>query len=99
MHFAHTNQVQRPGRDGWTWERTMSFEQSLAVFLKRQEEFASSHYGKYVVIHGDRVVGFFDDQFEAYNTAKAEFPEGSFLLRQCLRQDEERTVVMRSRVA
>lgn len=77
----------------------MSLEQSLAVFREHQEEFASAHHGEYVVIHGERVVGFYDDQLEAYQMAKAEFPAGSFLLRQCLRPDEERTVVMRSRVA
>lgn len=76
----------------------MPLERELELFKERQEEFAENHYGKYVVIHEDNVE-FFDDEIEAYTKAKDAFGAGRFLLRRCIRQDEETIAVFHSRAA
>ena len=77
----------------------VSLARPLALFRRHQEEFARDNHGRYVVIHEDDVEGFYDDQLDAYLEAKAKFPPGSFLVRQCVRPEEERVVVFRSRAA
>ena len=77
----------------------MSLEQPIEFFKAHQEEFAKDHHGQFVVICGDSVEGFYDDELDAYLTAKSKFPVGSFLLRPCIRPEEETAAVFRSRVA
>ena len=76
----------------------MALERELELFKARQEDFAKNHHGKYVVIHGDDIE-FFDDEIDAYAYAKGAFGPGRFLLRQCIRQDEETVAVFHSRAA
>ena len=77
----------------------MSLERPIAYFKAHQEEFSKDHHGQFVVIHEDSVEGFYDDELEAYLDAKSKFPVGSFLLRSCIRPEEETAAVFRSRVA
>ncbi len=77
----------------------MSLERPLAYFKAHQEKFATEHHGQFVVIYEDSVEGFYDDQLEAYLAAKSKFPAGAFLLRPCIRPEEETAAVFRSRVA
>ena len=77
----------------------MSLERPLAYFKKNQEKFAKEHHGEFVVIHGEEVEGFYENQLEAYTSAKKKYPAGSFLLRPCLRPEEEETPTFHSRVA
>ena len=79
--------------------RSFGLERPLSVFRENQEKFASKHHGQFVVIHDDEVIGFFDDELEAYHEAKTRYGLGAFLLRQCLRQEEEDEPVFHSRVA
>ena len=79
--------------------RNFGLERALSVFRENQDEFASNHHGQFVVIHENEVVGFFDDELEAYHEAKTRYGLGAFLLRQCLRPDEEDEPVFHSRVA
>lgn len=71
----------------------------LEVFESKQDEFADQHHGQFVVIHGDEVAGFFEDEVEAYTIGKSKFGTGQFLLRCCVRRDEEVTATFHSRVA
>lgn len=77
----------------------MSLEGPIAYFKEHQEEFAKDHHGQFVVIYENSVEGFYDNEMEAYLAAKAKFPPGSFLLRPCIRPEEETAAVFRSRVA
>ncbi len=72
---------------------------NIQYFREHQENFARDHYGEYVVIHNQSVAGFFDDQLEAYLEAKEKFQPGKFLIRQCIKPQEETKVVFHSRVA
>lgn len=77
----------------------MSLERPLAYFEKNREKFVKEHHGEFVVIHGEEVEGFYKDQLEAYTSAKRKYPAGSFLLRPCLKPEEEDKPTFHSRVA
>ncbi len=77
----------------------MPLEKPLAYFRKHQKKFASEHHGEFVVIYEDAVEGFYKSELEAYTVAIKKHPDGSFLLRPCLRPEEESVAVFHSRVA
>ena len=77
----------------------MSLGEELSYFRDHQEEFAKEHTGQFVLIYSQNVEGFYDDEIEAYVAAKRKFPEGTFLLRQCIRKEEEKAAIFRSRIA
>ncbi len=77
----------------------MSLERPLAYFKKNQKKFAAEHHGEFAVIHGKEAEGFYEDQLEAYTSAKKKYPAGSFLLRPCIRPEEEDSPKFHSRVA
>ena len=77
----------------------MSLEKELAYFRDNQEKFAKEHPGQFVVIYNNNIDGFYNDEIEAYLIAKNKFQEGAFLLRQCIRKEEETAAIFRSRVA
>ncbi len=71
----------------------------IAFFHRHQQEYIKDHYGKYVLIYQDSAHGFYDTGGGAYRVAKqGRFKSGAFLIRQCLRPDEEKKVVFHSRV-
>lgn len=76
----------------------MSLEKALAYFKKKREEFVRDHHREFVVIYGETVDGFYENELEAYTSAKKKYPPGSFLLRPCLRTEEEQIPSFRSRV-
>ena len=77
----------------------MSLDISLAYFRKHQEKFAEEHHDQFVLIHDGKVGGFYDSQIDAYASGKKQFKPGSFLIRQCVKHDEEVPAIFRSRVA
>ena len=76
----------------------MLLEKPLAYFRKHQEKFASEHHGEFVVIYEEDVEGFYKSELEAYTIAIKRHPDGSFLLRPCLRPEEESVAKFHSRV-
>lgn len=71
----------------------------ISVFNREQAKYAAKHYGKYVLIYEGSQRGFYETGGEAYRVAKKEgFKSGAFLIRQCLRPGEEKTVVFHSRI-
>ena len=77
----------------------MSLERALAHFRNHQEKFSEEHHRQFVLIHDEEVEGFYDDEMSAYMAGQKKFKPGSFLLRQCIRRDEETPAIFRSRVA
>ena len=75
-----------------------SLEDALQYFKEHQTQFARENHRKVVVIYDSDVFGFFDNELDAYMEATKQYQEGSFLLRRCLRPDEESEVVFHSRV-
>ncbi len=72
----------------------------IEYFKQRQEEFASQHYQKFVLIYNGSEIGFYDSGGQAYADAvKRQFESGKFLIRQCLRLGEETAAIFHSRVS
>ena len=67
-------------------------------FEANRKKLAAEHHGQYVVIHDNEIVGFYDDELEAYEEAKLKYGAGSFLLQHCIRLEEETKAVFHSRV-
>ena len=74
----------------------MPLEKPLAYFRKLQKKFASEHHGEFVVIYEEDVEGFYKTKLEAYTVGIKKHPDGSFLLRPCLRPEEESVAVFHS---
>ena len=77
----------------------MSLEKELIYFRDHQEEFAEKNPGQFVLICGKTIEGFYDDEIEAYLVAKKKFQNGAFLLKRCIRKEEETAAIFHSRVA
>ena len=72
----------------------------IAYFKEHQKELAEKHHREFVLIHNQSEVGFYESGGRAYGDAKERRLEsGTFLIRQCLRPDEETVAIFHSRVA
>lgn len=74
-------------------------QRQIEFYKEHQDEFAQNHHGEFVLLHGEKVVGFFREAAAAYAWAKEQFEPESFLIRSCIYAHEERPRVFRSRVA
>ena len=77
----------------------MKLKKQISYYKKHQERLAREHHGKYALIHGEKIDGFFDTDIEAYSAAKKKYPPGTFLIRRCLKPSEEPALTFHSRVA
>ena len=71
----------------------------FAYFLENQDKWSAEHHGKYVVVVGQEVFGFFEDMFDAYHKAKAHYPVGTFLIQLCIPGQESFTQMLFNNVA
>ncbi len=76
-----------------------TLDTQLAYFKKHQMELAEEHYGKFVLIHDESIVSFYELELDAYAAAKRNYDGGTFLIRRCLKPEEETAQVFHSRVA
>ena len=76
-----------------------ALDTQLAYFKKHQIELAKQHHGKFVLIHDESIVDFYQSELVAYTAAKRDYDAGTFLIRQCLMPEEETTRAFHSRVA
>jgi hypothetical protein len=58
-----------------------SLETELRTFRSHRDELVGQAKGKYVLIKGERVVGFFEDQTDAISNGFKEFGNTSFLVK------------------
>ena len=73
----------------------------IAFFEANRDQFVADHHQQFVVVFDQRVVGFYDDESDAYAAGKSTAGDSAFLLRQCLTEaeDEASKPVFHSRVA
>lgn len=65
-------------------------EELYKWFDTNREEIIKEHYGKQVLIHEQKAVGYFEDFTEALKYAKnANFTDGEFIIQDCLTIKEE----------
>ena len=77
----------------------MALEKQIDYYKKNQEWLAREHHGKYALIQGEKIAGFFESDLEAYSAAKKQFVPGTFLIRKCQQLSEEKAYTFHSRVA
>ena len=51
--------------------RNKALRKPLEVFKANQEKFATEHHGEYVVIYREEVIGFFEEEMDAYSVGRA----------------------------
>jgi hypothetical protein len=65
-----------------------SLKADFQVFESRRREWSREHEGKYVVMHNDEVVGFFDDYGAGLRAGIARFgPRTEFLIQQVCEEE------------
>lgn len=60
----------------------MALETEIAAFERRFDELEKHHKGKFVVFHGEEMVGAFDTFDNAAREAVSKFGRGPYLIRQ-----------------
>lgn len=63
-------------------------EREYAYFKEHRSEFVSRHANEFVVIVGDKVLGFYKTQDEALKSVENQPPD-SFFVKQCLPADQD----------
>jgi len=61
---------------------SVALEKEMSVYAKKLAEFAVSHQGKYVLIHGEDVVDFFSSYDDAIKAGYDKFGLAPFLVKQ-----------------
>ena len=76
-------------------------DQCIEFFDANRDKFVADHHKQFVVVFGKRVVGFYDNEGDAYAAGKSVAGDSAFLLRQCLTEaeDEASKPIFHSRVA
>jgi hypothetical protein len=73
-------------------------KKEFEYYLANQEELVKKYNGKHLVIKDEQVIGAYDDQAEAYDTASAKYEAGTFLIQLCTPGNEAYTQTFHSRV-
>ena len=74
-------------------------EKEFQYYLDHQDELIKKYDGQYIVIVGDKVVGSYDMQRQAYDETIKEHEEGTFLIQYCSPGEESYSHVFHSRVS
>ena len=74
-------------------------EREIAFFKSIQSGLAQDHHGLFVVIHGESIEGFYESELKAYAAARKSIGPEPFLIRECIRPEEEFRHKFHSRVA
>jgi hypothetical protein len=78
----------------------LELEKEFQYYLDHQDLLVKSHYGRYIVIKDEKVLGDFGTEVEAiiYSKDKLNLKLGSFLVQHCLPGEENYTQFFHSRV-
>lgn len=74
-------------------------EREIAFFKSIQSKLAQDHHGQFVVIQGASIEGFYESELKAYVAARKKIGPEPFLIRECIRPEEEFRHTFHSRVA
>lgn len=66
----------------------MALERERAWYEAHKAELLAKHRGKWIVVHGDTLVGVYDDSTEAYNRGVEETSCEEILVRRVVERDE-----------
>ena len=71
-------------------------KKNYQYFLDNKEELVKKYNGKHIVIVNCEVVGFYNDEIEAYNEAVKKYGLGNFIIQLCT--EEGYVAIFHSRV-
>ncbi len=63
-------------------------EKEFQYFRNHQKDLVQQHSGKFVVIKGEEVIGVYETEMQAYTETKKVHEPGTFLIQQCLPDDD-----------
>jgi hypothetical protein len=58
-------------------------EKEFKYYIDNQPKLVEKYNGKYIVIVGNKVVGVYDSEIQAYTESKNEYSLGTFLIQLC----------------
>lgn len=73
-------------------------EKEFEFYLNNREDLFAKYNGKFLIIKDQEVVGVYDSKIEAYEEGSKLYELGTFLIQQCLNDDEHFTQTFHSRV-
>ena len=73
-------------------------EKEFKYFLDHQSELVSKYEGKFIVIVGEKVIGAYASEGEAYSNTIEDHVLGTFLIQKCEEGEESYTEIFHSRV-
>jgi len=74
-------------------------EKEFKYYKDNQEELVKKYNGKFITIIGDKVIGIFDTELQAYTETKKNHKVGTFLIQRCLPGKSSYTHTFHSRIA
>ena len=75
----------------------MQLEKEFKFYLSNKKELNKKYNGKFIIIKGDKVMGEYNSEIEAYQDGEKKFGLGKFLIQLCS-LTEETPQVFHSRV-
>jgi len=76
-----------------------ALEKEFKYYLEHQDELVKEYDGKFVVIHGSKVVGAYESELEAIKEMSKKYKPGTFLVQKCEPGNSSYTQTYHSRVA
>ena len=74
-------------------------EKEFKYYLDNQDALVKDYNGKFIVIKGEKVIGVFESEEEAYFETEKEHESGTFLIQFCETGDSSYTQSYHSRVS
>ncbi len=75
-----------------------NLEEDFNYYLEHREELLDKYYGRYIVIKNSQVIGDFDSEQEAFETASNNHEVGTFLIQHCVPGEASTNATFYSRV-
>jgi len=73
-------------------------EKEFQYFIDNQKELVKKYNGRYIVIKGEKVIGDYTAEIDAYNETQKEHELGTFLIQLCAPGEDTFTQTYNSRV-
>ncbi len=81
-----------------TQTTSVMLKDEFDFYIKNQEELVGKYKGKFLVIKGQKVIGVYDSEIDAYTRTVEKEELGTFLIQECQPGQENYTQTFRTRV-
>lgn len=73
-------------------------EKEYQYYLNNEKELVKKHYGRYLVIKNDQVIGNYENEKDAYDRSITDHKLGTFLIQRAVPENERPVQTFHSRV-